>query len=78
VRIPSDLHANLGRFFSELKQEILRQACLRAAARTDDDEVCILQPDDVAAIAAQQLEEAAATLEKAFASQELKHVRRAS
>ena len=50
VRIPSELHADVCRFFSELQQLTLRLAVAHADARTSDDERCILQAEDVAMI----------------------------
>ena len=78
VRIPSELHDLVGRFFSELKQETIRKACLRAIARVDEDEVCVLQSDDVVAVARKSLSDASTTADKMIGQQELNNVRRAS
>jgi hypothetical protein len=78
VRIPSELHGELSRFFSDLQQRTLRLAVQQADARTEQDELFIMQPQDVASIARSALSDAALKLEAAFASQESEHVRRAS
>ena len=78
VWIPSELHERIGRFFSQLQQATLRDACLRAAGRSREGAVCELTRDDVAAAVANSLAQATTSLEEVFTSQELDHVRRAS
>ncbi len=78
VRIPSELNASFDRFFSVLKRGILDQAVRRASLRAGADEVCVLQEEDLVAVAQAVLKDAASELDDAFSPSELHHVRRAS
>jgi len=78
VRIPSNLNSELDCFFSSLKLRVLKEAVRRAAARTRTADVCVLQKDDLLAVAQEAFAEAATGLDKALSPKELAHVRRAS
>ena len=78
VRIPSNLKSDLDQFFSSLKLQVLERAVRQAATRTAPDEVCVLQEEDILAIAQDAFREAAFGLNKALSPDESNNVRRAS
>ncbi len=78
LRIPAELNASFDQFFSVLKRRILDQAVRRASLRAETGDVCLLQAQDLVAVAQVALRDAASELDEVFSPNELHHVRRAS